>query len=131
GWNPYAGGYGYSPDAQNFLAWGQVGLDQEKARIMREMANQARLDTRKKLVDTIAYVRANEYTFTKEQADIAKRLLERVQKTPTQNEIQSGRSLNVLLKDLVAFKNQQLHVPTITLDEDVLKLITVSGPGSS
>jgi hypothetical protein len=127
---PYNGGGGYSPGV-DLIGYGQLGLDQEKSRILREAANQARLDTRKKIIDTLAYIRANEYTFTKEQADIAKRLLERVQKTPTQTEIQSGRSLNILLKDLVVFKNQQIHGPTITLDEDVLKLVNVSGPGSS
>ena len=128
--NPYSGGYNYG-NSLELMAWGQVGLDQEKARILRETANQAKLDTRKKLVDTLAYIRANEYTFTKEQADIAKRLLERVQKTPSQAEVQSGRSLNVLLKDLVAFKNQQLRGPTVVLDEDVLKLVNLSGPDSS
>jgi hypothetical protein len=130
-YNPYAGGYGSNSSAWDLYAFGQLGIDQEKARILRETANQAKLDTRKKLIDTLAYIRANEYTFTKEQADIAKRLLERVQKTPTQAEIQSGRSLNILLKDLVAFKSQDLRVPTVMIDSDVLKLVNVSGAGSS
>jgi hypothetical protein len=111
-------------------AYGQIGLNQEQARILREQANQAKLDTRKKLVDTLAYIRANEYTFTQEQADIAKRLLERVQKTPTATEIQSGKSLNLMLADLAKFGNQPMRVPTISLDEDVLKLVNLSGPGS-
>jgi hypothetical protein len=131
----YGGGYGsyygnLGP-AYELMAYGQLGLDQEKARILRETANQAKLDTRKKLIDTLAYIRANEYTFTKEQADIAKRLVDRAQKTPTQTEIQSGKSLNILLKDLITFKSKDLPVPKIVLDEDVLKLVNVSGPGSS
>jgi hypothetical protein len=130
-YNPYSGGYGIPPEAAALMAYGQLGLDQEKARILRETANQARLDTRKKVSDTLAYLRANEYTFTKEQADIAKRLLDRSQKTPTQTEITTGKSLNVLLKDLVAFNNQELKGPTVMLDEDVLRLTNVSGPGSS
>jgi hypothetical protein len=132
---PTGGGYGggYYPygSGADLAAYGQLGLDQEKARILREVANQAKLDTRKKLIDTLAYIRANAYTFTKEQADIAKRLLERLQKTPTQTEIQTGKSLNVMLKYLVDFKAQQMHLPTILLDEDVLKLVNISGSGGS
>src|SRR5262249_46936511 len=51
-WNPYSGGYSYT-DAANLQAYGQLGLTQEQARILREQANQAKLDTRKKYVDTL------------------------------------------------------------------------------
>lgn len=138
-WNPYSGGsggYNYG-SGQDLLAWGQVGLNQEQARILREAANQAKLDTRKKLVDTLAYVRANEYTFTKEQADIAERLVKRVQKTPTSAEIHNGKSLNVLLDDLAKFdllgksESKLGHgMTTVSLDEDVLKLVNITSPGS-
>jgi len=127
-WNPYNNGYMYS-DAATLQSIGQLGISQEQARIMRETANQAKLDTRKKLVDTLAYIRANEYTFTKEQADISKRILERLQKTPTQQEVTSGKSLNVLIDDLSKFRKDQLHGPTVTLDEDILKQLIVSSPG--
>ena len=103
-WNPYGGGYNYG-SGQDILAYGQLGLNQEQARILREAATQAKLDTRKKTLDTMTYLRENEYTFTKEQADIAKRLLQRVQKTPTSAEIQTGKSLNVLMDDLYKFEN--------------------------
>ncbi len=127
GYAPYGGGYGAGAELS---AYGQLGISQEQARILREVANQAKLDTRKKTVDTLAYIRAHEYTFTQEQADIAKRLLERVQKTPSAAEIQSGKSLNILLDDLVKFNNQQIKGPTINLDEDVLKLVNITGAGS-
>lgn len=129
-WDPYAGAYLYS-NAAALQAYGQLGMSQEQARILREQANQAKLDTRKKLVDTLAYIRANQYTFTQEQADIAKRILERVQKTPTTQEIVSGKSLNILTDDLSKFSSKQLRGQTITIDEDVLKLLNVSGPGSN
>jgi hypothetical protein len=132
-WNPYSGGYMYG-DASYLQAYGQLGLQQEQARILREQANQAKLDTRKKLVDTLAYIRANQYTFTQEQADIAKRLLERVQKMPTATEVQTGKSLNLLVDDLGRgkFSNKQLRGTTVTLDEDILRLLNVTGtPGAN
>jgi hypothetical protein len=125
-YNPYSGGYYYG-SAQELQAIGQLGLTQEQARILREQANQAKLDTRKKLVDTLAYIRANQYTFTQEQADIAKRLLERVQVTPTNTEVTSGKSLNILLKDLGKFTSKQLLARSVTIDEDILRLLNVTG----
>jgi len=126
----YYNGYGYGGDystAYELQAIGQLGLNQEQARILREQALQAKLDTRKKLVDTLAYIRANQYGFTQEQADIAKRLLERVQAAPTTTEVATGKSLNILLKDLSKFSTKQLSARTYTLDEDILKLLNVTG----
>jgi hypothetical protein len=124
--NPYQGGYMYGSSA-DIQAYAQYGLSAEKARILREQANQAKFETRKKLVDTLAYIRANEYTFTQEQADIAKRLLQRIQNTPTATEIQTGKSLNILMQDLSKFDSKQLRAQTVTVDEEILKLLNVSG----
>jgi hypothetical protein len=128
GYNPYYGGYNpyyYSP-AYEIQAYAQLGISQEQARILREQANQAKLDTRKKLVDTLAYERANKYTFTQEQADIAKRVVERLQKTPTTAEVVSGKSMNILIDDLAKMGHLQLRGQTVTLDEDLLRLLNVS-----
>jgi hypothetical protein len=125
-YNPYSGGYYYG-SAQELQSISQLGLSQEQARILREQANQAKLDTRKKLVDTLAYIRANQFTFTDEQAAIAKKLLERVQVTPTAAEVVSGKSLNILLRDLSKFNSKQLRSQTVTIDEDILKLVNVTG----
>jgi hypothetical protein len=124
GYSSYGSGGYYGSDLSSSS---QLGLSQEQARILREQALQAKLDTRKKLVDTLAYIRANQYGFSQEQADIAKRLLERVQVTPTPTEIASGKSLNILLRDLAKFSPKQLSARTFTLDEDILKLLNVTG----
>jgi hypothetical protein len=123
--NPY-GGYNYDTGA-TLKGYATLGISVEQARILREQANQAKLDTRKKLVDTLAYLRANEYTFTQEQADIARKLLERVQILPTNAEIVTGKSLNILLKDLAKFNSKQLRSQTVTVDEDILKQLNVTG----
>jgi hypothetical protein len=134
GYNPFGYGGGYNPDpyglygsAANLTAVGQLGMDMEKARILREQAEQAKLDTRKKLVDTLAYIRQNEYTFTQEQADIAKKILDRVTKMPTKDEVVAGRSLNLMLDNLVTLSTASVRTPTVTIDEDVLKLLNVTG----
>jgi hypothetical protein len=119
-------GYWYG-SAAVLDAYSNLGTSQEQARILREQANQAKLDTRKKLVDTLAYIRANQYTFTQEQADIAKRLLQRVQVTPTKTEVVTGKSLNILLEDLSKFNSKQLRSQTVGVDEDILKLVNVTG----
>jgi hypothetical protein len=127
-WNPYGGGYMYS-SAADIQAYAQLGISQEQARILRESANQAKLVTRKMTADLEAYLREKKYTFTKEQADIAKQLLERVQVTPTNTEITTGKSLNILLQDLGRgkFDSKNLMSQTVTIDEDVLKLLNVTG----
>ena len=130
-WNPYSGGYNYGTSSE-LQAYAQLGLSQEQARILREKAEQAKLDTRKKLVDTLAYIRANEYTFSQQQADIAKRIHERMMKAPTPQEVASGKSLNVLAEELGKgkFTSNQLRGQTITLDEDILRMVNVAGAGS-
>jgi hypothetical protein len=130
-WNPYAGGYQYGTAAM-IDSYGKFGISIEQAKILAEQARQARLDTRKKLIDTLAYIRANEYTFTQEQADIAKRLVQRVRQTPTQTEIITGKSQNILLDDLAKFTGPGMKgTATVTLDEDMLRMLNVAGVGSA
>src|SRR5262245_35124475 len=64
---PPSAGYWYG-SAAALDAYGQLGLSQEQARILREQANQAKLDTRVKAVDVTAYERANKYWYSDEQA---------------------------------------------------------------
>jgi hypothetical protein len=89
------------------------------------------LDTRKKFVDTLAYIRSHQYTVTQQQLDNAKRILERVQKIPTNQEIVSGNSLNILLKDLEQLVATPVRSTSVMLDEDVLKSLNVTGQGST
>src|SRR6516164_1520848 len=60
GFFPYAGGY-WNGQAAMLDAYGNLGVSQEQARIMREQANQAKLDTKKKTIDFMGYERANKY----------------------------------------------------------------------
>lgn len=135
GYNPTSNPYGYNPGSEGgylygassvMNAYGQLTMNQEQARIMREQAEQAKLDTKKKRFDLLAYIRDNTPTFTQEQAKIAKQTLQRIQTLATPTEIWSGKALNVLLKDLVKWANKKSPVPTASLDEDVLKHLNIA-----
>ena len=119
-----SGGYGSSGGAD-------YSLKAEQARNLHQQADQAWLDTRKKAVDTLAYIRAHQYTVTQQQLDIAKRILERVQKLPTSQEIVSGTSQNILMKDLEQLAAPPVRSSSVMLDEDVLKSLNVTGHGNS
>src|SRR5262245_57571800 len=69
GYPPWGGGY-WAGGAAALDAYANVGVSQEQARIMREQANQAKLDTKVKTIDVMAYERANKYWYSDEQADI-------------------------------------------------------------
>jgi hypothetical protein len=46
---------------------------------------------------------------------------------PTTSEIVAGRSMNIMLDNLILLAGAQVRTPTVTLDEDVLKLLNVTG----
>jgi hypothetical protein len=77
------------------------------------------------------YIRTHQYTVTQQQLDIAKRILERVQKMPTNEEVASGKSLNILIKDLEQLAGLPVRNTSVMLDEDVLRSLNVTGQGSS
>src|SRR5262245_58809019 len=54
----YPGGYWYG-QAAVLDAYSNLGVSQEQARVVREQANQAKLDTKVKAIDVAAYERAN------------------------------------------------------------------------
>ena len=141
----YAGGYGagaypfinpyaFSNPATGYLygsasvmnAYGQLIQQEAQARLTQEMVLQARLDTKKKKFDTLAYIRDHTPTFTQIQAKIAKSTMERLQTAATQPEIWSGKSLNFLLNALKKYANQKLPVASGSVDEDVIKHLNVA-----
>jgi hypothetical protein len=124
--DPYSGSlYGTSSVIR---AQGTLMLDQERARIMRELALQARQETRKKQFDTDQYIRENFPTFTQEQAKVAREQLKRIQSQASPGEIESGRAMNILLDDLRKHADKMAGVTSLPIDEDALKCINVTTP---
>jgi hypothetical protein len=143
--SPYGGlgGYPYTfiPPEGYFLqgaaavmnAYGNVITSNEQARLMREQAIQAKIETAKKRFEFELWKAANTPTYTEIQAKIVKDTLKRVQNTNNVSEIWSGRAPKILLDDL---KNKVLtkkaSIDPIPLSEDVLKRLNVTTkPGSN
>jgi hypothetical protein len=134
GANPYGGGYsdpysGYLYGiATGLRAQGAFYKDMEAARLMREAALQAQLDTKKKRFDLETYIRNNTPTYTEVQAKNAQQTLDRIQAHALPGEIQSGQSLNVLLKDIGKHQNRKVSLASIPLEDELLKHLNVTTP---
>jgi len=144
--NPYIGGYGgygyanpYNPfmyynspgatlmgEADVMRSLGKVVNDQEEARLKRELANQAKLDTIKKEFDLRMYIKANTPTYTQEQERIAKTTLRRIQTNSLPGEVSNGKALNYLLDDLRKFPSKKISLEPLMLNEGVLTHLNVT-----
>jgi hypothetical protein len=127
---PYYTDYGAGSvlrgQADVMRAYGSVITSQETARIMREAALQARLDTKKKTFDLDMYIKANTPTFTEEQAKIARMTLKRIQSNSSEPEIASGKSLNLLLDDLRRYPGKKPAIDQMALPDEMLNRLNVT-----
>ena len=130
---PYMGGVGGAlmGTADVLRAYGSVINSQEQARITRELALQARLDTKKKKFDLEMYIKANTPTFTEEQAKVAKITLKRIQTNSSESEIVNGKALNFLLDDLRRHPGKKTGVEPFALSEEVLGHLNVTKNSTS
>jgi hypothetical protein len=119
------GGYLYG-SAAALDAYGNLGISQEQARILREQSEQAKLQTAKQKSDTDAYLRANKYWYTDEQVDIQTKVIQAAMNNPPAAEITSGRALNTLLGYIGKMTSAGYHGPTVSIDPDIVKYINVS-----
>jgi len=108
----------------------QYQLTIQQARLQMAYANQAAVDTRRKLFDQIVYERAfmaanfNPDVVRNKEMEAA---LNRARRNPRDVEVWSGDSLNSLLANLIKLQGSGLRGPQIGLDEDVLKHVNVTG----
>ncbi len=116
--------------AQVMNAYGDLGIQQEQARVAREQANQAKLDTKRKAFDERAYERANTATFGQEQVQLKQNLLYRVLTNATQAEITSGKAQNVIAPYLATLASRGIQGPPVQLDPDQLQQINVTSGDS-
>ncbi len=138
GYDPSSSSYGFNPgplggylygSSAVISAYGNLSLQQQQAHIMAEMAKQAKLDTRKKTFDTLKYINDNTPTWGQIQAKNDQELWRRIMNSATPPEIWSGKSLNVLLKNLRKSARQKSPVPSPPLEEDILKRLNVTREG--
>ncbi len=110
---------------------GDLYVKQEQARVTREQANQAKIDTKRKTFDEMRYEKANTpyYTETLEQNESFR--LRRIMNNATDAEIKSGTAMNTILPYLRDLTNHGVMGPSITLDQDNLRHINVVGAGET
>jgi hypothetical protein len=135
GWYPGAGyanavGNAWYGAAAALDAYGNLGLDQEQARILREQADQAKLVTKKQTSDTDAYLRANKYWYTDQKVDTQTKVIQSAMNDPPAAEITSGRALNTLLDYIDRMMAKGYRGPTVYIEPDILNWINVSAGGA-
>jgi len=122
--DPYGG---YLNGVANVIgATGQYVNSIEQAKMTQERAYQARVDTRRKVIEQLMWEQANKPSYTDVQKKIAKLKLERSQNA-SPHSIQSGDALNILLDDLRKSPNKKANLPAIPLEEDVLNQVNIAG----
>ncbi|MCI0380746.1 MAG: hypothetical protein L0215_24445 [Gemmataceae bacterium] len=122
------GGY-LQGQASVINASGDLMVKQEQARVEREKANQAKLDTQKKSFDQRLY----EKMLTPAYGEVASRdqalLLKRIMTNPMQAEITSGKAHNIMLPYLTNVALQGIQGPPIMLDQQQMRYINVTTTG--
>jgi hypothetical protein len=135
GYNPYSYFPPYGTDALTGLMYGSASvvqaqgklmISQEQARMLREVALQEQLRTKKLRFDTEKYIKDNTPTFGDIQAKNLKDLVKRIQINATPGEISSGRAMNILLKDVSQHQEKKAGLSSMPLDEDVLKRLNIT-----
>jgi hypothetical protein len=102
-------------------------LTLQQARILSQQANQARIDTRRRLFDELRYEQMNTPTLEElRDRDILARI-QRSRNSPPPGEIRSGQSLNDLM---IAIQRNGtangLHGPTVVVDPSILSRINLT-----
>lgn len=136
----YPGSGGYYPGrvggtlygaADSIRAQGDVMVQSEQARIQREQAEQAKIDTRRKAFDEAAYEKANTPTYAEKVAASEMALFQRVLIKPTAIEVSSGRAHNIVMPHIDRMARQGIFGPTTPIDPTMLAVINVKAPGGT
>lgn len=128
GWgSPYGGPGGVvAAQAQMVNAVGQLNIDQEKARVEREQANQAKLQTQRKAFDQMLYERSLQPTFAEDISYEQNRIVARMMTQPQPAEISNGRTLNAFLPYVMKLAQNGVQGPPVPVNPAALKRINVT-----
>ena len=131
----YGPGYGYGTGYGNYLqgvasvqdAYGNLGLQSEQARILREQAEQEKLVTKRKTFDELNYERALTPPFVEKMEKTEALKVRRALGKLMPGEVTSGTALNTLLPYLTRLAQQSNHgAPRVPINQKMLKQINVS-----
>jgi hypothetical protein len=119
------GGY-LSGAADAIRSQGQFQIDYQKAKLTKEQAEQAKIETRRKSFDEWLYERAHRPTYEDERERLLQEKIRRSRNDPPPGEIWSGKALNDLMVGIRRMQAQGIQGPTVPLDPAMLKQINVS-----
>ncbi len=130
GYSPYGGAGGYQAGTAKVVeANGQYMKDAETARIQREQANQAKIDTKKKSFDQMMYEKANTPSYGEDAGLINNQRINRMMIEPTPGEIRRGDTLNLFMPYISSLSVKGAHGAPMPLDSELLREVNVStGP---
>jgi hypothetical protein len=124
---PFAGPGGYQAGtAQLVQAQGQVLLDQEQARVDRQKAYQAKIDTQRKSFDEMAYEKANTASYGEQVALMKNQTINRILRDPAEAEINRGDTLNLLMPFIASLATKGIQGPPLPIYGDTLNHVNVS-----
>jgi hypothetical protein len=98
----------------------------QEARLLREEATRSRMDTRKKIIEQAEYERAHLPDAEKIRQEQLARELDRARASPPLTEVCSGKSLNVLLGNLIALQGQGARGANVPLSAQTLQSIRLT-----
>jgi hypothetical protein len=123
-YDPY-GGY-LQGGADIIRAQGDLQIQLQQAKITKEQAEQAKLDTRRKAFDQSLYERKRRPTAEDDREKARIERMRRARNDPPLHEITSGYSLNTLLDSINKMHQQGISGPTVPLDPYLLTKINVT-----
>jgi len=123
-----SGGYqGYLTGAAAMTnANAQYRLTISRAQLVREEARRSAIQTRRAWLEEAEYERAHMPDPEQIRQKQLARELDRARVSPPLTEVWSGRSLNSLLRHLIAQQGQNVKGPSVPLSEDTLKSINLT-----
>jgi len=126
-------GYGATLQGMSSLtqATGQYWKDIQSARITREQAHQAAIETARRRIQFEAWYETVRPTAPKMLDAERATDIDRARKDPSDTDVFSARALNVLLKSAQAAGSSLARGPEVPLSEEILKNINLSGGTSA
>ena len=132
-YNPYGGAYGnaLSGAADLNRSYGDNTKAIEDARILREKANQAKLDTQKQAFDQMLYEQSKTPSYTEKLTKNQTLILNRMINQPEKAEITGGKTLNTMLPYLQFLSSTGAMGPPVAVPQSIVNQLNISTGGGT
>src|SRR5262249_2849798 len=112
--------------AQVISAEGQLGIQNQQARLLQEQVRQEQVETRRRIWEQWRYEQDNLPTPEEIRARQWQAELDRIRNNPSAVDISSGEALNVLLRQIQKLQSEVDASPSIWIDPAILPKISVT-----